>query len=124
MIGENNDCVPAVLCRCWCECDEAVAYIGLGQMEPEDKGDSSLICENCLDGAHFQDRLDASIKHHEDELREEEKKRQDEEIKKLLQDVASKNEKDNPRTILNRRLASGDITVDEYDRIKERLDSE
>lgn len=109
--------MPAVLCRCrGCDCSDAVAYIGLGQMEPEDKGDSSLICENCLRGFHEQDRIEAWNKQRdEDELREK--------LKKYLDEV-SENDKDNPRTILDRRLASGEITVDEYDRIKKRLDSE
>lgn len=107
--------MPAVLCRCGCNCSEAAAYIGLGQMEPEDNGDSSLICVNCVDGFHEQDRIEMCRKMDEDELRAKEKRYQGE---------VSENEKDNPRTILDCRLASGEITVDEYDRIKERLDSE
>ena len=108
--------MPAVLCCCGCNCSETVAYYGLGQMEPEDKGDSSFICENCLSGFHEQDRIEEWAKQkQEEELRTKEKKCQDE---------VSKNNKDDPRTILDRRLTSGEITMDEYDRIKERLDSE
>ena len=95
--------MPAVICRCGCGCENAASYIGLDQ-KIEDYDNLPLICENCLGDFHHQDELEMCRKMYEDEV--------------------SENDKDNPRMILDRRLASGEITVDEYDKIKERLDSE
>ncbi len=108
--------MPAVTCRCGCGCLEALAYYGLGEEEPEDKGYPSNVCGNCLNGMHVQDTMEALEKQRvEDEIRTE--------LKKHL-DKLDENDKDDPHTILKRRLASGEITVHEYERIKERLDSE
>ncbi|MDE2588583.1 MAG: hypothetical protein KGL95_02810, partial [Patescibacteria group bacterium] len=102
MIEKKNYCMPAVLCRCWCNCHETVAYIGLGQKEPEDKGDSSLICENCLGEFHEQDRIDANVE-------------------QMREDELSENDKDDAVTILDKRLARGEITLEEFTATKKAV---
>lgn len=96
--------MPAIPCNCGCGCDYAVGYYGLNQNFERDE--FPLTCETCEGGFHYKDRLDALSQDDEDNTQ-----------------TISESEYDNDAlTILKMRLAMGKITLDEYDKIKKRLE--
>lgn len=96
--------MPAIPCNCGCGCYNSVGYYGLNQKFERDE--FPLVCENCEEGFHYQDQLDALHQDNEDNT----------------QTISKSEYDDDALTILKMRLAMGKITVDEYDRIKERLE--
>ena len=95
--------MPAIPCNCSCGCDEGVGYYGLDQKF--ERNEFPLVCVNCEGGFHYEDRINALRQNDEDNT----------------QTISESEYDDDALTILKMRLALGKITVDEYDRIKERL---